>query len=242
MTTQTGQVNIPLFTSSYIEKLYRNSQKKNGQEAYQKEKFSCQENFAKGDSGIKIDEGFYLDPTAGDLANSKKLYNQLDLNETQASDPRLWTYLTHVTFWDYMKERWPVDKNSIKNPQNRIRNRYFLRTLNLRTLTRNGLSRLWWYAKITVDSNRENKFELTNILLKRADLTVGITERAIGSSQIIRTALLEFLNKNKEILNSEKKSRELFTGLNLSGGPKTLSFLTKEEVKRILEKVKQNII
>ena len=40
---------------------------------------------------------------SNDLENAIALYEALpDLTETQASDPRLWTYLTHVTLRDYV--------------------------------------------------------------------------------------------------------------------------------------------
>lgn len=46
-----------------------------------------------------------------DFENTKKIYTALkDLPFSIAIDERFWTYLTHVTFWKYMRERWPLEK------------------------------------------------------------------------------------------------------------------------------------
>jgi hypothetical protein len=96
-----------------------------------------------------------------------------------------------------MKNRWPLD--DLENPKNRIIDRYHLKYLKLESLTRNGISRLWWYVHLTIDLKRNDKFELTRTLLSRADLSVGILERALGSNRNIRIGLLEFLLKMMRI-------------------------------------------
>jgi len=140
-----------------------------------------------------------------------------------------------VTFWDYMRKRWPVDEAD--KPINRISDRYFLTTTSLESLTRNGISRLWWYGYLTHDANRSNPWELTETLLSRADLVVGITERAVGSNQSLRTAVLEFLADNPEISQSEKLTRELLKKLNLVGGIRNLPFLDIAELKVLLASI-----
>lgn len=234
------KIQLNVFRSSYVEELYRDLIKGDGIKNYTKDEFPHEEKYPLGSTNLFIDKNLSLDPT-NDLKSSIKLYENLNLDETQASDPRLWTYLTHVTFWNYMRERWPIEGPRVKIPENRAKSRYFLINLNLETLTRNGISRLWWYVHLTVDEDKKDKYALTKVLLSRADLTVGITERALGSSESIRTALLEFLEEHPKIKNSEDKTRNLLTGLNLAGGPKTLSFLTKEKVSKLLHKIKQDL-
>jgi hypothetical protein len=97
---------------------------------------------------------------------------------------------------------------------------------------------LWWYGYLTYDENRKNPWELTETLLSRADLAVGITERALGCNANIRTAVLEFLSENPDIKNSEASTRELIVKLNLVGGVKNLPFLEITEIKELLSALK----
>lgn len=231
-----------IFSSSYIERMYIELVESNNIAKYELENFPYEEFYPAGSSKIVLKKNFELILPEGsnrkDLENTKILYDAYQsLTPTQASDPRLWTYLCHVTHWKYMKHRWPLDE--AKNPINRIRDRYFLRKLNLEGLTRNGISRLWWYGYLTFDENRKDPWELTNILLSRADLTVGITERGIGCSENIRIAILEFLLENPQIKKNEDLTRELFVKLNLLGGVKNLPFLGIEELKDHLYKIKE---
>lgn len=232
---------IKFFSAFYVDKIYRDISATENYDAYKANQFVYEPKYAKGPTGIFLAENVKLDPDKSDFENCIKLYEALkSMNEVQASDERLWTYLTHVHFWDYMKGRWPVVE--AEKPLGRIRDRYFLRNLNLRTLTRNGLSRLWWYAHITIDESRNNKYELLEILLKRQDLVVGITERALGSNKKVRTGLLEFLKENPAIASSEDLTRELFKAINLYGGVKMLPLLEVQEIKGVLEAVNSNVV
>ena len=89
-----------------------------------------------------------------DGQNSERIYNALaGLTLAQASDPRLWTYFSHLKFWRYMRARWPITpittqgEAAIKERtkrKNRVVSRYFLVGDKARGLTRNGIARLWW--------------------------------------------------------------------------------------------------
>lgn len=231
---------IKIFQSVYVEKLYRDLISTNNHLDYLSDDFPYEQKYPKGGTGIFLDEKFSLDPQKSDFENSVLLYDALSgLDETQASDERLWVYMTHVRFWDYMKKRWPLE--GIENPVGRIKERYFLRGMSIESLTRNGIARLWWYAHLTRDDAREDKYELTAVLLKRADLSVGITERALGCSKSVRTALLEFLKWNPEISSDQERTREIIKGLNLVGGVRNLPFLEVPELSEILEQVKKQL-
>lgn len=232
-----------IFSTKYIERLFMEFIELKDTSNYELDVFPYEEDYPKGRTDIVVPEVIELIIPTGndkkDLENTKILYDAYrELTPTQASDSRLWTYLTHVTYWDYMKARWPLKE--AKKPNNRIRDRYFLRRLNLEALTRNGLSRLWWYGFLTYDENRTNPWELTEVLLSRADLAVGITERGLGCNTNIRTAVLEFLIENPEIKKSEIYSRNILVKLNLVGGVKNLPYLEVSEIKEILNELKGN--
>jgi len=232
-----NKIELKFFSAFYVDKLYRQVAATENFDNYLEDQFPFEEKYAKGPTGIFIDPNMRLNPEKSDFENSIVLYETLNgLTEVQASDERLWTYLTHVHFWNYMQKRWSIEDS--KTPISRIRERYFLRNLSLESLTRNGLSRLWWYAHITYDVNRKNKYELLETLLQRQDLVVGITERAIGTNKKIRTGLLEYLRDNPSIASNENLTRELIKALNLYGGVKMLPMLEIAEIKAVLSKIK----
>lgn len=236
-----NKTEIKYFTSHYVEKLYRLVASTENFDNYFSEEFPFEHTYAKGQTGIFLTEDLKLNPDKKyDLENSILLYENLrDLNEVQASDERLWVYLTHVRFWDYMTQRWPID--GMENPLNRIKRRYFLRGLSLESIARNGLSRLWWYAHLTYDESRGNKYELLEVLMSKQDLIAGITERAFWANRNLRVAILEYLKENPEIASNENQTRELLKSLNLIGGVKILPLLTINEIKKILLSTTLNI-
>jgi hypothetical protein len=224
---------LKFFSRFYVDKLYRLVVTTENIDNYKKDKFPIDDGYCKGPTEIFLDDSIILDPNKSDMENSISLYGAVKgLTEVQASDERLWVFLTHNIYWDYMRKRWPIEET--QNPISRIRDRYFMRNMNLESITRNGIARLWWYAHLTHDSSRENPFELLEILLSRQDLAVGITERALGASSIIRTGILEFLRANPKIASNEDKTRELIKAINLIGGVKLLPLLGVNRIKEIL--------
>jgi len=159
-------IEVKIFTFDYIEELQRKVLHHNEYKAYQEDTFPYNPSFPKGSSKVFLPDDFELAiPVTGntfDLENSIKLYENLSgMNETKASDARLWIYLTHVKFWNYMKVRWPLE--DVKNIPGRISDRYHLRYLKLESLVRNGIARLWWFTHLTVDPDRKDKYELTKV-------------------------------------------------------------------------------
>lgn len=241
--SQEDSIELKVFQQSYVDKLFRETVSTNNFENYKLMKFPFEERFAGGGTGIFIREDFQLDAAKTDLENSKALYSELmTMNETQASDERLWACLAHGLFWDYMLKRWPIEKSIEGREIGRVKQRYFLRNANIESLTRNGISRLWWYAHLTYDKDRDNVYELTDVLLSRADLSVGIVERALGSNKTIRIAILEFLRDHPIIAADENKTREVLKGLNLAGGVRNLPFLDVGEVKNLLTQITHTTI
>lgn len=239
---------INVFTYGYVADLLRNVKVKMDFSPYYSKCFPHEENYPKGRSGIIIPDDFKLINSENgkhfDLENSIALYEKISgVSPAVASDERLWTYLTHVLFWEYMKSRWPIDNTGKKDDiKGRIINRYFLKGSNLETLSRNGISRLWWYAHLTVDESRSDKYELTRVLLERADIAVGLLERAFGANDSIRKSFLKFLQKNDDIRKSEAKTRSLLKLINLAGGVRNLPGLNEDDLLVLFGKIKKEIM
>ena len=63
-------------------------------------------------------------PASTDIVNIKQMYtNMKDLNDSFASDERLWAGLCHTVFYEYMQSRWGSDLDETK-----IINNYFLKS------------------------------------------------------------------------------------------------------------------
>jgi hypothetical protein len=177
-----------------------------------------------------------------DVENAIRMHCALpSLTPVQARDPRLWTHLTHVELWEYMRRRWPVEKH-LSNKQrarNIIESRYFVARNESRALLRNGAARLWWLAKLSHDESRDNPYELTGILLSTLDITQQILERSLGRAPAIVHGFLEFLQINPELLVggnlSRERIRQLAKFLNLNGGVCLLDCLSDTGVIAMLQ-------
>lgn len=241
------KVEQKIFSSGYLNQIYIEVFDNKQYSNYEKEIYPLGEEnlYPIGGSRIMVPKEITLELPTGsrgsdlkEIENTKIIYDTFrSLTPTQASDPRLWTYLTHVTFWEYMQKRWPVKEQSRDKKQNYIKDRYLIPSANLRTLTHNGISRLWWFGYLTYDENRENPWELTETLLKGTDLPTSLLERAIGSNKNIRNGVLEFFCENPDLITS-KSVQDILKMLNLVGGVKNLPFLEASEIKDILSGLK----
>jgi hypothetical protein len=176
-----------------------------------------------------------------DIDNAKILFLHLrKLDRTQAADSRLWTYLCHVTFWRYMRKRWDVQKSSSKDKTDYVLEHYFIKSDQSRSLSRNGIARLWWYGFLTYDEARENPFQLTEVLLSQLDIAQQVLERSLGRNKSILHGFLDFLSDKPELTSGGNKGRqmirEMATSLNTHGGVCLLDCLDTVEVADFLNR------
>jgi hypothetical protein len=180
-----------------------------------------------------------------DLENAVRLHKALpEFTRLNARDPRLWTRLTHVELWPYMRKRWPIEKylkDGAGVAQGRVLERYFIAQSQSRALMRNGAARLWWGAHLTYDGKRSNPYELTGVLFSTLDIAQQILERGLGRAPAVLHGFLEFLLKhNSELLTggdaNRARIRKLAKFLNMHGGVCILDCLSKAEVMDLLER------
>lgn len=179
-------------------------------------------------------------PTQHDAENAKRIFTWLrDISPTLAMEERLWACLTHYVFPDYMAARWPVKSSSI------IRRRYLFEGKSFASLTRNGISRLWWSAHLTHEPTRENPFELTETLFLRQDIQVSLLERAIGKCPVVRTAVLDFFRTNSDWISKNsftKRIQVIIRELNLLGGATLLDVTPKLDIENLLTNIGEQLI
>jgi hypothetical protein len=187
-----------------------------------------------------------LEPSDGelkDVENAIRVHKALPpLTPVQARDPRLWTRLTHVEAWSYMRKRWPIEKHlSDRDRALRfVESRYFVTQAQSRALLRNGIARLWWTAKVSYDDARDNPYELTAVLLSTLDITQQILERGIGRASDVLAGFLEFLNRHRAQLltggeQNRARIRKLAKFLNMSGGVSILDAFSQPQIIALLE-------
>lgn len=167
-----------------------------------------------------------------------------DLPLVKASDPGLWTYLTHGPFWKYTKARWPIEKLGLeKDKSSYILEHWFVNKVGAQDLARNAISSLWWGCYLTFDPKRNNKYELTEQLFSMLDFYRTVIEGTQGRNREFTHAILEYIIENESLFipNKEGKVRLLMRRANAVGGYKLLSTLTKMQIKNIFDTFRDEI-
>ncbi len=99
-------------------------------------------------------------PSSTDVPNSKMLYTKLiTLNDSFATDERLWAGLSHTIFYKYMLKRW-----NYNNDANSILNHFFFNAGKPRCYMVNTIARLWWLSKKTYIESDENHFQILDYI------------------------------------------------------------------------------
>ena len=158
-----------------------------------------------------------------------------DLPPLIASSDKFWSYLSHVDLFRYCKKRWPIEDSEVK--EDYIKDHYFISQQS--RITRNAIAALWWWVYFSKDDERENVYELTEILFRNYSF------RARWFSYFLRIrngllGVLEFLLENKEILDNsfEMKGRFIANYFNRLGATRELAALPKDFFKTECYKVK----
>lgn len=201
------------------------------------------------DTSLSLPAGFeLLSPTSRsnlhDLENTIRLHTALQhLTVAQATDERLWAWLAHVQFWQYMRARWPVERYVREGVlpskvANNIKERYFFMSNRHRALVRHGIARLWWYGHISYDASREDPYELTALLLSKLDIAQSLLERNVSGNLAVCKAVLHVLEaeeKKGNDFSDRERFRDLVQHLNRLGGVTVLDALEEEEIRSELE-------
>lgn len=206
------------------------------------------ENFVYNEDGvipnieIMVDSPRLILPELGnshDLENSKIFFEAYkQLSPVQATDIRMWTYLSHVTYWEYMIARRPVEKQPETKRTGYILTHWFIERVSASSLLRNEISLLWWVAYLTYDEKRENPYELTEEAFSMLDYTRHLLPGTQGRNKVFANALLEYVIENKKLFEryKESKVRFLMRKANYLAGYRVFPVITKGAIKDIFDK------
>ncbi|MDG1056243.1 MAG: DUF6339 family protein [Flavobacteriaceae bacterium] len=114
--------------------------------------------------------------------------NKVPLNEVQASDIRMWNCLSLFILKDYIVERWGDSSDE---------GRFLMKSSTNGKISRNGISRLYWSAKLSYDASRSEKLELLEVLWKTQDFYTQVSERSICGMRETMRVFLDFCNKEE---------------------------------------------
>lgn len=160
-----------------------------------------------------------------------------DLTPSQAADERLWAWLAHDVYWDYMRSRWPVETAS--NHKAFILDHYFVG--GARGLVRHGLARLWWFGYATYQANAENPYHLTQLLLKTTDARQSIMERQFWRNKDVLVAILDrvgyWQTRGLDFYSPRERFRRLCKTFNLYGGTMLLDTLSSNDLHALIDEL-----
>ena len=226
-----------VFKHSYMDELRKNIHISD----YQGEAFPYDPSKVKPLANVYKPEGLLdrLDPD-DDFESAKEIYQAYEtVTPLLASLPDLWVYLAHVDLFPYVQKRWPrvfdedVEEQYILNHWHE--NSHFMRTT---------FAGLWWHTYLTYDKQRENPFELTEVLFKSQDFrTLRFGELGLIRHRPAMIGVLEFLIDNPDITQNAFDARGQYISryFNLLGGTKQLSYMDKDYFKKKLIEIKPKL-
>lgn len=250
-----AEITQPIFTRSCTEQLRELLASGESLNGYFSENFEVS---ADGvlQSTLKVDENVpELNPDVNaDVENAIKVYEYLhNLDKTQASDRRLWIYLSHVTFRKYTLGRWgikatpeevSVNADAQRKAISYIAEHWFL-SGSSRSLRRHSVARLWWAAYLTVAPwekdpeyfaglDQSDRYAYTKVLFSTQDIYQQTLERNLGRFPKLLIAILEYLRQNPDVAQNREAIRTIMKELNLVLGYRKLSALSFDELYKVI--------
>ena len=188
-----------------------------------------------------------LNHADGEFMNVVSFYNAMreKLTPKQASNPYLWSWLTHCHYWEYTHERWSKEEMS----EDMIKQRFFcsFQTKNPEGnrvgFLRNSISRLWWFGYLTYQDDAKKPYELTELMLSNSDLCQSVMERNFSMNREVTIGILSAIKEINDDPNMRDVGavsngdhyewRPLCKYINRYGGVVLLDTLDRNEIKKL---------
>lgn len=217
-------------------------------------------------SGIDLNGSFsdlqLVNGGKGDVENCVIIYQLLkNLTPQQATDERVWAYISHFEAWEYCVNRWPLPslkdgkKDAVKSAINHVKTHFF--AIGNRGLIRdNAIARLWWMGFVATRYKGGIQRAL-KVLLHETDVRANLLERPnLSLSPEIFNAVIRRLeesydkkveadgtykNQKDRGLFDREKFRKLMKKLNRMGGRVALNALTVSQLDDVTRKIIEEI-
>lgn len=166
-----------------------------------------------------------LDASKSDFDNAILLYESIEsLPPFIASEEALWTYLTHVEHFDYVKERWSI--NSESSPDLILKRFFYSSSVAMD----NAVSRLWWGAYLTKDESLDDPYKYTRVLLGdgNSDLLQNLSKSKLFRYPEAVSGIMRFFSEYDDRTDFSKVNRFIIQYFNRLGGVKQLVYMEKD--------------
>jgi hypothetical protein len=127
-------------------------------------------------------EAWAGDPPGSDGLSAAAIHRCLRLTRREAAEMRFWHYLSLVKFPDYITWRY-FDQQAGKTNKHRY----------VGYLDDNALSRLWWFAELTMNPANDDPYERTKRTSQSLEFVKGIVENLLGGNRPLVEAMSEVL-------------------------------------------------
>lgn len=218
-----------ILTKDYIEEVFEEVDKGEGLDRFLQDSFPYEEGKLLVTPQVKEPIGLLnrmVPTTEGDYRSAIALYDAYKgLKPLQAINSQFWESLALTDLFPYMQKRWNLA--DAKDLRRSILNHF---TFKAHGMMRHGLAGLWWLVHLSIDEQRDNKYELTEFLFKNYTLrfirfgvgkVIQHKEAAIG--------ILQYIKDNEANIPSlENVANGLTSYFNKLGAVKQLTFLNRD--------------
>ena len=229
-----------ILTESYIEKIFDEVSNNIGLERFQSDSFPIDENCLLYTAQVKQPQNLLasmVPTTEGDFRSAVALYEAYkDITPLQAINAHLWESLSLTDLFPYMRDRWGLKQCSdAATLRSGILNHF---TVKAHGLMRHGLAGLWWLVHLTVDEDRDNPYELTEIIFKNYTLrTVRFGVGRVIQHKEAAIGILQYIKDHEdEIPSMESLAHGLTSHFNKLGAIKQLTYMDRDFFYSEMEK------
>lgn len=167
------------------------------------------------------------------------IYSALNnLTPQQATDERVWVYLTHFVFWDYARARWaPLPRDRAQKIRS-IESHFFLGKTRDKVHS-NTISRLWWMAHVCSRVKNCALQRSLRALLHTDEVRREVMEHpGILCSESILNVVMKHVMHSYESEEKKLHARgafcQLVKRLNVIGGTIVLDSLPQDRLESIV--------
>lgn len=175
-----------------------------------------------------------------DFENSRKLHKALregGFPNSLALDERLWSWLAHTFYRDYVLERWfSAEFKTEEKFQTRVEGKFFFSGA---PQMRHSLARLYWIAEMTFDEgNKADPYWLTRTAFMNQGQADDFIERNVGRNPKVVKAAMRAIEFNSKLISEKgglgKAIEKTSLALNEYAALVIIDTLTQDELNKFL--------